>query len=147
MYRKLHKSGLTEIIPFILSYQSEASTSWVPQCSPLGVASAWRLLDLRYYSLSWVPSGLTDSSLDGWNRWWQWHPCLLIQQMVKNLPAMQETWVQSLGWEDPLEKGMATHSSILAWRIPWTQEPSSLQSMESQWVRYDWATNITILIR
>ena len=47
----------------------------------------------------------------------------LAAQLVKNLPAMQETWVQSLGWEDPLEKGMATHSSILAWRIPWTEEP------------------------
>ena len=46
--------------------------------------------------------------------------------MVKNLPAMQETWVQSLGGEDPLEKGMATHSSILAWRIPWTEEPGRL---------------------
>ena len=44
----------------------------------------------------------------------------LLTQLVKNLPAVQETWVQSLGWEDPLEKGMATHSSILAWRIPWT---------------------------
>ena len=44
----------------------------------------------------------------------------LVAQLVKNLPAMQETWVQSLGWEDPLEKGKATHSSILAWRIPWT---------------------------
>ena len=49
--------------------------------------------------------------------------------MVKNLPAMQETWVQSLGQEDPLEKGMATHSSVLAWRIPWIEEPSRLQSM------------------
>ena len=48
--------------------------------------------------------------------------------MVKNLPAVQETWVQSLGWDDPLEKGMATHSSILAWRIPWTEEPGGLQS-------------------
>ena len=47
-------------------------------------------------------------------------------QIVKNLPAMQETQVQSLGWEDPLEKGMATHSSILAWRIPWTEEPGRL---------------------
>ena len=47
----------------------------------------------------------------------------LIAQSVKNLPAMQETWVQFLGWEDPLEKEMATHSSILAWRIPWTEEP------------------------
>ena len=44
----------------------------------------------------------------------------LVAQLIKNLPAMQETWVPSLGWEDPLEKGMATHSSILAWRIPWT---------------------------
>ena len=52
--------------------------------------------------------------------------------MVKNLPAMQETWVQSLGWEDPLEKGMATCSSILAWRIPWAEEPDGLQSMGLQ---------------
>jgi len=50
----------------------------------------------------------------------------LVAQMVKNLPAMQETRVQSLGGEDPLEKGMATHSSILAWRIPWTEEPGRL---------------------
>ena len=51
--------------------------------------------------------------------------------MVKNPPAMWETWVQSLGWEDSLEEGMATHSSILAWRIPWTEEPVGLQSMGS----------------
>ena len=57
--------------------------------------------------------------------------------MVKILPAMQETQIQSLGQEDPLEKGMATHSSILAWRIPWTEEPSGLQSMGSQRVRHD----------
>ena len=55
----------------------------------------------------------------------------LVAQMVKNLPAMQETWVQSLGWEDPLEEDMATHSSILAWRIPWTDEPGGLQSIGS----------------
>ena len=52
--------------------------------------------------------------------------------MVKKLPAMQETWAQSLGWEGPLEKGMATHSSILAWRIPWTEESGGLLSIESQ---------------
>ena len=52
--------------------------------------------------------------------------------MVKNLPAVQETQLQSLGWEDPLAKGMTTHSSILAWRIPWTEEPGGLQSIESQ---------------
>ena len=61
----------------------------------------------------------------------------LVAQMVKNLPAMQETWVRSLGWEDPLEEGMATHSSILAWIIPWTEEPGGLQSMGSLRVRHD----------
>ena len=57
--------------------------------------------------------------------------------MVKNLPAMQETRVRSLGWKDPLEKEMATHSSILAWRIPWTEEPDRLQSMGLQTVGHD----------
>ena len=57
--------------------------------------------------------------------------------MVKNLPAMQETWFQSLGQEDPLEEGMATHPSILAWRIPWTEEPGGPQSMGSQRVGQD----------
>ena len=57
--------------------------------------------------------------------------------MVKNLPEMQETWVCSLGWEDLLEKGVATHSSILNWRIPWTEEPGGLQSMEWQRVGHD----------
>ena len=59
----------------------------------------------------------------------------LVAQLVKNLPALRETQVRSLGWEDPLEKGMATHSSILAWRIPGTEEPGGLQSMELQRVR------------
>ena len=57
--------------------------------------------------------------------------------MVKNVPAMQETGVRSLGWEDPLEKGMATHSNILAWKIPWMEEPGGLQSMGSQRVGHD----------
>ena len=59
-----------------------------------------------------------------------------MAQTVKNPPALQEIWVQSLGWEDPLEKGMATHSSILAWRIPWTDEPGGQQSLGSQRVRH-----------
>ena len=63
--------------------------------------------------------------------------------VVKNLPAMQETWVQSLGRKDPLEKEMATHSSILAWEIPWTEEPSRLQSMGSQIIGHDYATEHT----
>ena len=61
----------------------------------------------------------------------------LVAQRVKTLPAMWETWVQSLGWEDPLEEGVATHSSILAWRIPWTEEPGGLQSMGSHRVGHD----------
>ena len=61
----------------------------------------------------------------------------LVAQMVKRLPAMQETWVRSLGREDPLEKEMATHSSILAWRIPWTEEPGRLQSMGLRRVRHN----------
>ena len=60
-----------------------------------------------------------------------------MAQTVKNLPAMQETWVRSLGQEDLLEKEMATHSSILTWRIPWTEEPGGLESMESQRVGHD----------
>ena len=60
-----------------------------------------------------------------------------MTQMVENLSAKQETQVESLGWEDALEKGMATHSSILAWRIPWTEEPGRLLSMGSQRVRHD----------
>ena len=55
----------------------------------------------------------------------------LVAQMVKNVPTMQETWVKSLGWEDSLENRMSTHSSLLAWRIPWTEEPGRLQSMGS----------------
>ena len=61
----------------------------------------------------------------------------LMAQTVKNLNAMWETWVRSLGKEDPLEKGMATHSSILVWRTPWTEEPGGLWSTGSQRVRYD----------
>ena len=63
---------------------------------------------------------------------------------VKNMPAVSETWVRSLGQEDPLEKGMATHSSILAWRTPWTEEPGGLQITGSQRVGHDRATNSSL---
>ena len=65
------------------------------------------------------------------------HWVSLVAQMVKNPPAMREIWFRSLGWEDPLEESMATHSSILAWRIPWTEEPGGLQSMGLQKARHD----------
>ena len=65
------------------------------------------------------------------------HGASLVAQRIKRLRAMQETWVRSLGWEDPLEKEMATHSSTLAWRIPWREGPGRLQSMGSQRVGHD----------
>ena len=68
-------------------------------------------------------------------------PASLVAQRVKNLLAVLETQVRFLGWEDPLEKEMATYSSILAWKIPWTEEPGGLQSMGLQRVGHDWATN------
>ena len=69
----------------------------------------------------------------------------LVAQSVKNLPAVQETRVWFLGWEDPLEKEMATYSSILAWQVSWTEEPGGLQYVGSQRVRHDWATNTHLL--
>ena len=71
------------------------------------------------------------------------HRASLVAQLVKNLPAMQETQVRSLGRKDPLEKGMATYSSTLAWKIPWTRGVGGLQSMESQRVRHDCAYYLT----
>ena len=70
--------------------------------------------------------------------WW----ASLVAQRLKRLPAMRETWVRPLGWEYPLEKEMSTHSSILTWRIPWTEEPGGLQSTGSQRVRHNWATSL-----
>ena len=75
--------------------------------------------------------GLGRSAREGIGYPLQYSWASLVAQLVKNPPTMWETWVRSLGWEDPLEKGTATHSSILAWRIPWTGEPGRLQSMGS----------------
>ena len=95
---------------------------------------AWKIPCPVGYSL-WVSKGktwLSDSHV------WRYLRASLGAQMVKNPPAMQETWVRSLGWEDPLEKGMPTHSSILAWRIPWTEEPGSYRAWHRR-VRHDGA--------
>ena len=84
----------------------------------------------------------TDSHVFFFYGWVIFHfGASLVAHSVKNLPAVQETRVWSLGWEDPLEKEMATYSSILAWKISWTGEPGGLQSMESQRVGHDWVTN------
>ena len=74
-------------------------------------------------------------------RFYKYNWASLVAQTVKNLPVMQETWVWSLVQEDPLEKEMATHSIILAWRSPWTKQPGGLQSMGLHRVRHDWVTN------
>ena len=68
----------------------------------------------------------------------------LVAQSVKNTPAIQETWIQSLGWKDPLEEGKTTHSSSLGWRIPWTEEPGGLQTMGLQRVGHDLATSLSL---
>ena len=74
-----------------------------------------------------------------WFKIFQIKRASLVAQRLKHLPPMRETWVRSLGWEDPLEKEMAIHSSILAWRIPWMEKPSRLQSTELQRVGHDWS--------
>ena len=96
----------------------------------MDVTVYYRLLPIlcgpsKYLNISCILLGLTT----------------FVAQTVKNLSAMQKTWVQSLNWEDFLQKGMATHSSILAWRIPRTEEPGRLQSMGSQRVGHDRVTN------
>ena len=75
---------------------------------------------------------------------WLYSDTSLVAQTVKHLPTMQEAWVQSLGQEDLLEKEMATYSSILAWKIPWMEEPGRLQSRGSQRVGHDWATSFSL---
>ena len=69
-----------------------------------------------------------------------------LAQTVKHLPAVRKTWVQSLGWEDPLEKEMATHSSTLAWKVPWTEEPGGLQPMGSQRVGHHWMSSLSLFM-
>ena len=89
---------------------------------------------------------------DSWHCFtWEVYPYYpklkLVAQTVKNLPAIRETWVRSLGQEDPLEHGTVTHSSFLAWRIPWTEELGRLQSMGLQRVRHDWVTFTNVLVK
>ena len=87
-------------------------------------------MEVDYPGLSgWIPNAIVSVLMAS-----------LVAQTVKNLSAMWETWVWSLGWEDPLEQVMATHSTILTWRLPWIEEPGGLQSMGSQRVRGCWVT-------
>ena len=88
--------------------------------------------------------GLGRSTGEGIDHPLQYSWAFLVAQMVKNLPAMWETWILPLDWEDPLEEGMATHSGVLAWRIPRTEEQDRLQSMEMQKVGHNLATNFHV---
>ena len=99
------------------------------------ICSYWEEAAVWHRELSSV---LCDD-LEGWGGVRIWAP--LVAQMVKNPPAMRETWVRSWGPEDPLEKGMATDSSMLAWRIPWTEEPGRLRSMRSQRAGLHWSNS------
>ena len=112
-------------------------TSWTAACqASLSFTISWSLLKFmcrRPWFDSWIGKIC-------WRRDRLPTPVFLVAQLVKNPPAIQETWVRFLDWEDSLEKGSATHSSILAWRIPWTEEPGRLQSTGSQRVGHDWAT-------
>ena len=96
----------------------------------------WKKLLREVFS---VKEGVKNEKLLKWVSY-VWSGVSLEAQLVKNAPAMQETLVPFLGREDPPEEGMATHSSVLAWRIPWTEEPGGLQSMRLQRVGHDWAT-------
>ena len=99
-------------------------------CLPVLSMSDERVLEL--------PVVIVDSFISLGLPWWL--------RGLKRLPAMQETWVRSLGWEDPLEKEMATHSSILAWEIPWMVKSAGLQSTGSQRVRHNWVTSLSLLL-
>ena len=90
------------------------------------------------------PSQSVDIASVKINAWLYDTKASLMAQTVKKLPVMQATWVWSLDWEDSLENEMATHSSVLAWRIPWTEEPGRLQSMGSQRVWHDWTTSACV---
>ena len=130
----------------------------VDSCTGGGFFTNWAMREIqikttiRYYITSMRMATWKKKKTEN-NKCWQrcgmtgvlvhcWWECRVVAQMVKRLSTVQETWVQSLSWEDPLEEGMATHSSVVAWKIPWTEEPGSLQSMGSQRVGHDWATSL-----
>ena len=122
----------------LMALGSQVFSPWVPLglASSLGQEFLMTMTSLftdMAGNISWLKKILLSAPLS--SAYW----ASLVAQMVKNPPAMQETWVQSLGLEDPLEEGMTTHSSILAWRIPGMGEPGGLPSMGLHRVRHDWS--------
>ena len=132
---KIHSKTKIEIVILIVSYFKllHYSSNALSITALNRHSSEWMNEPLSYiiFYIICPPQKATSS----------WLLACLVAKMVKNLPAMQETWVWSLGQEDPLEKGMATHSNILAWKITWTEKPGGLQSIGSQRVRHDWAAS------
>ena len=120
-------------VPYLMQFSlgRKSSSSAVHQCSSARKESACKAGD-RFL----IPgSGSSPGEGIGYPLQYSW--ASPAAQVVKNLPAIWETWLRSLGWEDPLEMEMTTHSNMLAWRIPWTEEPGGLQSMELQRVGHD----------
>ena len=118
------------MIHLLISLQAAMVTFICPNrriCPVVAIATCW-----MYVCVFFSPEA---------DQWLLLDKASLVAQIVNNLPAMQETWVWSMGWEDTLEKGMTTHSSSRSWRIPWTEEPGGLQTAELQRVKHDWVTN------
>ena len=115
----------------------------------IGGCGLWKLVQAkiwtrkRWHSM-WASAWWPQQKIVNFENYFKLYWVAPVAQTVKNTPAWWETWVQSLGWEYPIEEGMATHSSILTWRIPWTEEPGEIQSMGLQRVGHDWATNTWI---
>ena len=107
----------------------------------------WNIVDLQYcVSFKCTAKWISFTYMHCFMYTYTQYMASLVAQSGKNLLAVQETRVQSLGWEDPLEKEMASHSSILAWKIPWIMEPGRLLSMGLQRLRHDWATSLSLEI-
>ena len=127
--QRCHLTISSPVTPFFFCLQSFPASTSFPIESALGIR--WP----KYWSFS-----LSNCSSYEYLSWiW----ASLVAQRLKNLPGMRETWVRSLSREDPLEKEMATHSSILAWGIPWMEEPGGLQSMGLQRVGHHWGTSLS----
>ena len=136
-----HLPAMQETQVWALGREDLLEKGMATHCSILAWRIAWTEEPSRLQSMGWQRVGhdwATNTFTFG---------ASLVAQMVKNLPAMQETWIWSLGWEDPLEKGMATHCSILAWRSPWTEEPGELHTVheitKSDTTESDWHTHKT----
>ena len=144
----LYRSSPSLAAKNIINLISVLTIWWCPCVEPSCVVGRGCLLwPVRSFGKTLLAFALLHFVLQG-------QICLLLQaslprisqvaQTAKCLPTMRETWVQSLGWEDLLEKEMATHSSVLAWKIPWTEEPGRLQSMRLQRVGHDWMTSLSL---